>query len=72
MQEDARESAMKLEAELRTKAFEYEKKFRETEDTLHVEVEKVKKPLDAKTEATAEAPVQEEDPRQLRIDFGEK
>ena len=68
MQEDARESAMKLEAELRTKAFEYEKKFSETEDALYVEVEKVKKPLEEK----AEPAVQEEDPRQLKIDFGEK
>ena len=63
MQEEARESAMKLEAALKTKAFEYEKKFRETEDALHVEVECVKEPLPE---------AEEEDPRQLKIDFGEK
>ena len=63
MQEEARESAMKLEAALKTKAFEYEKKFRETEDALHVEVERVKEPLPE---------AEEEDPRQLKIDFGEK
>ncbi len=66
MQEEARESAMKLEAALKTKAFEYEKKFREAEDTLHVEIEHVK-------ESSDQPPVQEEaDPRQLKIDFGEK
>lgn len=70
MQEDARESAMKLEAELKTKAFEYEKKFREAEDTLHVELESVKEPLEEKAEAPPPPP--EEDPRQLKIDFGDK
>ncbi|MBY0577826.1 MAG: Sec-independent protein translocase protein TatB [Burkholderiales bacterium] len=61
MQEEARESAMKLEASLKTRAFEYEKKFREAENTLHGEFENVNKP-----------PEEQEDPRQLRIDFGEK
>ena len=65
MQEEARESAMKLEAALKTKAFEYEKKFREAEDTLHVEIEKVKEPV-------PEVQQEEADPRQLKIDFGEK
>lgn len=88
MQEDARESAMKLEAALKTKAFEYERKFKEAEDTLHVELDQVKKPLVDKTEPVVEEaepmtekaepaadkaePVVEEDPRQLKIDFGEK
>ena len=69
MQEDARESAMKLEAALKTKAFEYEKKFREAEGAVQIELEEVKKPLEE--EAHGE-PVAEEDPRQLKIDFGEK
>lgn len=67
MQDDARESAMKLEAALKTKAFEYERKFREAEQTLHVELESVKKPPEEPV-----PPVQEEDPRQLKIDFGER
>ena len=69
MQEDARESAMKLEAALKTKAFEYEQKFREAEGAVRIELEEVKKPLEE--EANGE-PVAEEDPRQLKIDFGEK
>lgn len=74
MQEDARESAMKLEAELKTKAMEYERKFKEAEDTMHVELNEVKKPLADKIEPGAEQTehVAEEDPRQLKIDFGEK
>ncbi len=69
MQEDARESAMKLEAALKTKAFEYEKKFREAEGAVHIELEEVKKTLEG--EAHGE-PVAEEDQRQLKIDFGEQ
>ncbi len=69
MQEDARESAMKLEAALKTKAFEYEQKFREAEGAVRIELEEVKKPLEE--EADVE-PVAEGDPRQLKIDFGEK
>jgi sec-independent protein translocase protein TatB len=74
MQEDARESAMKLEAELKTKAMEYERRFKEAEETMHVELNEVKKPLAEKTEHGAEKtePVAEEDPRQMKIDFGEK
>ena len=82
MQEDARASAMKLEEELKTKAIEYERKFKEAEDTLHVEIGQVQKLPEAPAEPVAEEPhaapaahaehVAEEDPRQLRIDFGEK
>lgn len=90
MQEEARESAMKLEAALKTKAYEYERKFKETEDTLHIEFENVQKPLTEtppmETVPRREKPLDtetldahseenvlpEEDPRQLKIDFGEK
>ena len=60
MQEEARESAMKLEAELKTRAMEYERKFKEAEGHLRFEAEPPAEPRP------------EEDPRQLKMDFGEK
>ncbi|NNM81051.1 MAG: twin-arginine translocase subunit TatB [Burkholderiales bacterium] len=71
MREEARENAMRLEAELRTRAMEYEKRFQSVESNMRIELENVKKSSDP---APADPPEMqpEEDPRQMKIDFGEK
>lgn len=74
MQEDARESAMKLEAALKTKAMEYEQKFKEAEEKMEFEIKsEPAKEAEAHNEPEPhKEPQPEEDPRQLKIDFGEK
>ena len=71
MREEARENAMRLEAELKTRAMEYEKRFQDVESNMRIELENVKKTPEAPPADPNEIQP-EEDPRQMKIDFGAK